>query len=124
MSGWGATIVGYGSTVNLLESLRFEFGDGAIFVVGPTVKYAVFHELGTSKMKARPFARPAAERIQANLASEITEFLDVDVWEATEDDLARSTALAVQREMQRIITQKDIIDTGAMRASVSVEKVN
>jgi hypothetical protein len=83
-----------------------------------------YHELGTSKMKARPFARPAAERVQANLESAIDQFLDVPLVDADEDAVARAAALAVQREMQRIITRKDIIDTGTLRASVSIEKVN
>lgn len=125
MSGWGTTLVGHASTVSLLESLRFEFGDGGtIHVVGPTVRYSVFHELGTSKMKARPFAKPAAERVQANLDGAIDRFLDVPLVDADEDAMARAAALAVQREMQRIITQKDIIDTGTMRSSVSIQKVS
>lgn len=122
--GWGTSIVGYTSTVNLLQSLRFEFDGGAIYVVGPTVRYAVFHELGTSKMKARPFARPAAERVKANLQSQVGQFLDGDLLDASEDAVVRAAALAIQREMQRTITQKGIVDTGALRASVTIEKVN
>jgi len=74
-------------------------------------------------MKARPFAKPAAERVQANLEGAIDQFLDVPLVDADENAVARAAALAVQREMQRIITRKDIIDTGTMRSSVSVERV-
>jgi len=123
MSGWGTTLVGYASTVSLLESLRFEFGDGALYIVGPTVRYAVFVDQGTSKMEARPFVKPAAERVQANLEPEVRMFLNDGVLEANEEDLARAAALAVQREMQRIITQKGAVDTGTLRSSVSVQKV-
>lgn len=121
---WGASVAGIGSTVRLLEALRFDFDDGAIYVVGPTVHYAVYHELGTSKMDARPFARPAAERVQANLDSAAGQFLDGDVVEASEDALVRSVALAVEAEMKRIVEAKGIWDTGALHGSISAERVN
>lgn len=124
MGGWGTSLVGYASTVNLLQSLRMEFDDGAVYVVGPTVRYAVFVDRGTSKMEGRPFAKPAAERVQANLETEVDRILEGDILGADEDAIVRSAALAVEREMKRIITQKGAVDTGAMRASVTVEKVS
>jgi len=32
--------------------------------IGTEVKYAIFHELGTRKMPARPFAKPVADKFQ------------------------------------------------------------
>jgi len=40
-------------------------------VVGTNVDYAVFLELGTSKMAPRPFMRPALERHAANIESNL-----------------------------------------------------
>lgn len=123
MSGWGLSIIGLESTIEVLESLYFAFDDDVTYVAGPTVEYAVYVDQGTSKMEARPFARPAAERVQANLGIYIEEFLEGAVLEADEDAIVRSAALAVESEMKRIITAKDAVDTGTMRASVSIEKV-
>lgn len=122
--GWGADLIGYRATVTALEALKFEFGDGAIFVVGPTVNYAVYHELGTAKMEARPFARPAAERVQANLSSKVEEYLEEPVTTASEEAIVRSAALALESEMKRIVKDKDIWDTGTLHGSISVEKVS
>ena len=33
-------------------------------VIGTEVKYAIFHELGTRKMPARPFAKPVSEKFK------------------------------------------------------------
>lgn len=78
---------------------------------------------GTSKMEARPFVQPAAERVQADLRGSVSEFLDGGVIDAGEEGTVRAAALAVQREMQRIITQKGAVDTGTMRSSVSVQRL-
>jgi phage gpG-like protein len=121
---WGVTLTGLSQTIKALESLRFQFADGVTYVAGPTVEYAVFHELGTSKMKARPFARPAAERVQAN-PSLAGQFVEANsLLEVNEEELVKATALAVEQEMVRTITRKGIIDTGTLRESVKTERVN
>jgi len=38
--------------------------------IGTEVEYAIFHELGTSKMPARPFAKPVAEKFQEQRVAE------------------------------------------------------
>jgi phage virion morphogenesis protein len=38
--------------------------------IGTEVEYAIFHELGTRKMPARPFAKPVAEKFQEEQAAE------------------------------------------------------
>jgi len=122
--GWGVSVSGLAPLINFLRSVQFEFSGDVTYVVGPTVEYAVYHELGTSKMKARPFARPAAQRVQSNPAR-AEEFLDAgSVLEAGEEELVKATALAVEQEMIRIITQKGLVDSGTMRASVGIERVN
>jgi hypothetical protein len=123
LSSWGMRLAGFDATLALLQSLKFEFGDGVIYVAGPTVTYAVYHELGTSKMEARPFMGPAAERVQANLDTAIDQMIDVPLLEADEEELVRGAALAIQNEGKRIADAKDIRDTGALIASISIQKV-
>jgi HK97 gp10 family phage protein len=38
--------------------------------IGTEIPYAIFHELGTRKMPARPFAKPVAERFQEEQVAE------------------------------------------------------
>jgi phage gpG-like protein len=39
-------------------------------VIGTEVPYAIYHELGTRKMVARPFAKPVAEKFQEQRVAE------------------------------------------------------
>lgn len=120
---WGTKLIGYTSVLETLEDLRVQFEGDTTYLVGPTVEYAVYVDQGTVKMDARPFVKPAAERVQADLRSKIDPHLQGDPEDAQESELVRATALAIEAEMKRIITQKGAVDTGAMRASVSIEKV-
>jgi len=121
--GWGLSLTGLATTKAALETLKFDVDDETAYIVGPTVSYSVFVDRGTSKMEARPFVRPAAERVQANLETEVGRFLDGGLNDSSMDAITRAAALAVQREMQRIITQKGAVDTGTMRSSVSIQEV-
>lgn len=120
MSGWGVQLLGYQATKGMLESLRFEFGKDVVYVVGPTVEYAVYHELGTAKMQARPFARPAAERAQASIGKYVGKYAE----EMEEDSIVKAVAVGVQEEMVKIVTRKGIVETGQLRNSISIAKVS
>lgn len=125
MSGWGTSLFGFANTVDVLRSIQMRFDDDATYVCGPTVEYAVWHEIGTSKMEARPFAKPAAEAVQANpeqRAQLIASAQGIDI--STEDGFVRALALAVEREMKRIVKKKGIWDTGTLHGSITVEKVS
>lgn len=50
----------YRRTTNLRQSLSHARDDTSAYV-GTNVEYAAYVELGTSKMKPRPYLRPAAE---------------------------------------------------------------
>lgn len=117
---WGARLVGFGNALELFEDVRVRYEGETVYVVGPTVEYAVYQDRGTSSIEARPFVAPAAERVQANHAELAGRFLDGP---PTEESVVRATALAVEREMKQIVTDKDIIDTGALRASITTEKI-
>jgi hypothetical protein len=122
MASFDIDITGLDAALGLFRDIEMQFDDDTAYVVGPTVEYSVHVERGTSNMPARPFVRPAAERVQQDpgLAA---AFLDTGVIDGGEDAIVKATALAVQREIQRIITNKGLIDTGAMRASVTVREV-
>lgn len=53
---------GYVRTGHLLNSITYgvDTNEPAVYI-GSNVKYAPYVELGTSKMRARPFLKPAAE---------------------------------------------------------------
>lgn len=116
---WGITTNGIARTIGALSTLDIGVDDDAVYVVGPSVEYAIYVDQGTSRIEARPFVRPAAERVQANLG----ELIGDEALSAGDEGLAKQAALAVEREMKRIITEKGAVDTGAMRASVTVERI-
>jgi len=122
MASFDIDITGLTDALGLFRDIEMQFDGDTVYVVGPAVEYAVYVERGTSRMPARPFVRPAAERVQQDPGLAAT-FLDTGVLDGGEEAVVEATALAVEREIIRIITRKDLIDTGAMRASVSITKV-
>lgn len=123
MTSFGLTVAGLAAAQDLLSNIKTKFEGGTVYVVGPEVEYAVYQEFGTADIEARPFARPAAERVQSSMASRVDEFLDEDVAEAGEEAVVRAAALAVESEMKEIIISKEIIDTGTLLNSVGIERV-
>lgn len=123
MSGWGMSVSGLDAAVDLLGQIKINFDGEAVYMVGPTVKYAVHHEYGSSKMGARPFARPAANMVQANMASEVERIAtSQNISLDNEENIVRCAALAVQDRMRRIADAKDIRDTGQLISSIRVEE--
>jgi hypothetical protein len=122
MASFNLTTTGFDGVLRLFKDISTRFDGDTVYLVGPTVEYAVHVELGTSKMEARPFVRPAAERVQSDFGL-VSQFIDGGVLEVGEAGLVEATALAVEAEIVRIITQKNLIDTGAMRASVTTVEV-
>lgn len=62
-------------TGRLRNSITHQQESENVEVIGSNVSYAVFVELGTSKMSARPFLRPAAEGHAAEYAAILKSFL-------------------------------------------------
>lgn len=124
MTGWGVQVVGLDAVVDLLEEIQLSWDGDTVYVVAPTVEYAIWHEIGTASMEARPFARPAAERVQAapvQKAQAVAAAQGIDI--STKEGFVEALALAVEREMKQIIEEKDIWDTGTMHGSVTVAEV-
>ena len=125
MSGWGVSLTGFNAATGLFDQITTDFDGDATYIAGPTVDYAIHHEYGTSKMEARPFARPAAERVQTNTATEVRRISSSQgIPLSNEENIIRCAALAVQDRMKRIADQKDIRDTGNLIASIRIEKVS
>lgn len=121
---WTVTVNGIGQTEAALQSLAEQYGGDAVWVAGPTVSYAIHNEYGTSKMEARPFMRPAAERVDANLEHHVKKVAQSSGLSLTShDDAVRAAALAVQNEAKKIADRKDIRDTGTLINSISVERI-
>lgn len=54
-------------TGTMLNSTTAEKASATVWLVGPTVDYAVYVALGTSRMAARPFHLTAAQRLRSQL---------------------------------------------------------
>lgn len=56
-----ATAKGVKDTGRLIDSITSDI-DGLKADIGPTVDYGIWNEIGTSRMPARPYMGPAADR--------------------------------------------------------------
>ena len=123
---WGVSLAGFDAATDMFDQITADFDGGdTTYIAGPTVEYAIYNELGTSKMEARPFARPAAERVQTNTATEVRRISSSQgIPLSSEENIIRCAALAVQDRMKRIADQKDIRESGNLIASIRIEKVS
>lgn len=124
MAGWGTSITGLAGALDVFKALKMEWSGNTLYIAGPTVKYAVEQELGTSAMKGRPYMRPAAERVQANpesYAKRMASTHGIDI--SSEEGFVRALALGVQDEGKRIADAKGVRDTGDLIASISIQQV-
>lgn len=117
--GWGVSLSGLSTTKNLLDRVRVQFDGTTTYIVGPTVEYAIYHELGTSKMGARPFMRPAAQRVGGSIERYVQQVsaaqgIPLD----SEENIVKCAALAVEAEAKDIADAKDIRETGDLIASI------
>lgn len=89
--------------------------------VGTVVEYAIYHEFGTRRMRARPWFRPAIRKVRLRFGAGAA----IDsrkLWQdilAGRPGLVRTIALELEREAKQEIRRKGLIDTGNMRASVT-----
>ncbi|WP_324757089.1 hypothetical protein [Haloarcula montana] len=122
---WGIAMMGFDAAMGLIEDVGVDYSGETVYIAAPTVEYAIYQELGTSKMEARPFVRPAAEYVQANTESEIRRIsTSQGIPLVSEEAIVRCAALAVQDRMKRIADRKDIRDTGTLIATIEIERVS
>jgi hypothetical protein len=111
---------GLEAAINRLEQLEDDVETLTTYTVGTAVEYSLYLEFGTSKMDAKPFFRPAINEIRAqgvdgfiahNTRTSVETLPDADA-------VIRVLALALERRVKEIITDKGLIDTGTLRASI------
>jgi hypothetical protein len=105
-----------------LNDIERQLDPGEPVVVGTAVQYSVFLEFGTSDMDPKPFFRPALAELRVKGVEGFIEGSGVlrsdDLGDVDPDDLVDALALALERRIKEIITQKGLIDTGTLRASI------
>jgi hypothetical protein len=116
----GLELQGLEAAINRLEELERDVETLSTYTVGTGVEYAVYLEFGTSKMDAKPFVRPAINEVRLQGVRGFIRHntrTSVDAFD-TVDAVLRVLAFALERRIKEIITQKGLIDTGTLRASV------
>lgn len=150
MSDMDMSIDGVAATREILDDARESFDETPTKVVGTNTEYAIHVEYGTAPRTItptdaevlrfevdgdvvytqrvehpgtdpRPFLRPAVNEAQRDPA----EFLRENTRVRSEEldsarDVVEALALAVERRVKEIITDKGLIDTGNLRSSISV----
>jgi len=118
---WGISLSGLDQALAALEAAQMAWDDetGTVYIAAPTVSYAVQQEQGTSSIEARPFMRPAAERVATNMETMHDRYAS----EAPDAGPVEVLAIAVQNEAKKIADRKDIRDTGALIASITYAEV-
>jgi len=111
---------GLEAAINRLEELERDVETLSTYTVGTGVEYSLYLEFGTSEMNAKPFVRPAINEVRIQGVDGFIRHNTKTTVEAQEtvDDIIRILALALERRIKEIITQKGLIDTGTLRASV------
>jgi len=116
-----AEIEGFRRVLESLDDLEEDFGDdGAGWLVGTAVEYAIYLEFGTSDMDPKPFFRPVlAEVSTKGVRPFIAENSEYALGELDDiDSILAALALGIERRIKEIITRKSLIDTGTLRASI------
>jgi hypothetical protein len=105
-----------------LNDIERQLDPGEPVVVGSAVSYSVFLEFGTSDMDPKPYFRPALAELRVKGIEGFIEESGVlrsdDLGDVDPDDLVDALALALERRIKEIITEKGLIDTGTLRASI------
>jgi hypothetical protein len=106
--------------IDEVDDLEEQWSGGTIWTVGTAVNYAIYLEFGTRDMDPKPFLRPAVAEARASLETFIATNTrtTLDAIDSA-DELVRIVALALERRVKEIITEKGLIDTGTLRASVA-----
>ena len=114
------TLDGLEAAINRLDELEDDVETLATYTVGSGVSYSVYLEFGTSQMDAKPFFRPAINEIRVQGVDGFIAHNTKTTVEALPDADAviRVLALALERRVKEIITDKSLIDTGTLRASI------
>lgn len=109
---WGTTLSGFASTLQAFDELQMRWGEDVLYVVGPTAKYGVYVERGTSRMKPQPYLEPAVREVGRSIPR-------IAAQANSSAEVAKLVALEVENLAKRFVP----VDTGNLRASISTERV-
>ena len=124
MADFELELEGFRRVLDALDDISDDLRGAGTVTVGTGVEYAVFLEFGTRDMDPKPFFRPALAElrvqgvngfIQSNTRLSAEQIDDLD-------GLITIVGLALERRIKEIITEKGLIDTGTLRASVVAVK--
>ena len=97
----------------LVAMIQQTKGKKPMRVVADGVEYGLYQEMGTHRMAAHPFMRPAVEAVRAGFTK---AFKAAGSNFALADQVVEKTA----RDVERLAKQHAPVDTGALRASIHV----
>jgi hypothetical protein len=95
--------------VRLIQKTK---GKGPVRVVADGVEYGLYQEMGTSRIPAHPFMRPAVEAVRAGFTQAMKGALTMDQVTAVVDKAAF--------DIERGAKQNAPVDTGALKNSIHV----
>lgn len=128
-------------TFEAFQELRERYeGDGVTVVVGTTVEYGIYLEMGTRHMPPYPWFRPAVREFKANPEQFIfnnTDFNSIDAIETTEE-MVETVGAALQNRMEDNVNAQDASrdrspgthpehpsrDSGNLTASIMSVRIN
>lgn len=96
----------------LVELIAATKGKRPVRIVADGVEYGIYQEMGTTRIPAHPFMKPAAEAVRRGYIKAIGQ---VDNWEVAEQVTEKAA-----RDIERGAKQRAPVDTGALRASIHV----
>lgn len=118
---WGIGLLGYAALKRSFENMLPGVTD--TWMIGPNTDYDVYIEYGTAwnlftkgPMPPRPYVRPGSDRALAQLDALERRAKDIN-------SLLRLLALTMEREIKKVVKEKDIIDTGNLWRSIEAVKM-
>lgn len=109
---WGTSLSGFAETAEIFEQVKIRWGEDVTYVVGPSAKYGIYQEFGTSKMKPQPYLRPATRDVMRSLPR-IESQVDSSA------ELTKTIALEIEGLAKRFAPEK----TGNLKGSISTERI-
>lgn len=111
-------LLGYQAVKGGLEAELERWTTDAKWRIGTHVKYAVFVHEGTARMAGRPYLTDAIDVVVRRYGSEIADDAD------SADEIAERIAELLQEETVNKIEEYGAVDTGNLRDSIAVVRVN
>jgi hypothetical protein len=107
----GMSVTGVDDAIGAFRSFKTRFGEDVVYVTGTNVEYAVYVELGTSKMEAQPYLLRATREVMAAPEKHINS--------TTTAGICRDLALAIERLAKKYAPVK----SGNLKGSIQAERV-